>query len=155
MRASLRLSLQLAAAFGVGLAAAPWFGHALPSANAQATELQPLLIDVAALKDADLTGSTGSDIRAKGYVVTEGGSVGVQTGNAPKHHHDKSVEVQYIVEGNGTAWLGDQQVDIHPGMLIVIPKGTNHGGTVPVSGRFKALAMKFPPQQPGDTIVVK
>jgi mannose-6-phosphate isomerase-like protein (cupin superfamily) len=153
MRASTRLSLQLAAAFGIGLAAAPWLG--LPGAHAEDATLPPLLIDVAALKDADLTGSNGSDIRAKTYVMTEGGSMGVQTGNAPKHHHDKSLEVQYIVEGSGTAWLGDKQVQVRPGMLLVIPKGTTHGGTVPVEGRFKALAMKFPPQQPGDTIVEK
>jgi mannose-6-phosphate isomerase-like protein (cupin superfamily) len=159
MRAAIRLPLQLATTFALGLAAAPWLGHLLPSvlsdAHAESAGLQPLIIDVAALQDADLNGSTGSDIRAKTYVATDGATVGVQTGNAPKHFHAKSDEVQYIVEGSGTAWFGDKQVDIRPGMLIIIPKGMNHGGTVPTTGRFKALAIKIPPQQTGDTTVVK
>ena len=155
MRAATRLSLQLAATFTLGLAAAPWLGRALPDAHAESAALQPMIIDVAALTDADLNGSTGSDIRAKTYVATDGATLGVQTGNAPKHFHAKSDEVQYIVEGSGTAWFGDKQVDIHPGMLLIIPKGTNHGGTVPISGRFKALAIKIPPQQVGDTTAVK
>ena len=76
----------------------------------------------------------------------------MQTGNVGKHYHAKSDEIQYIVEGTGTAWLGDRLVDIKPGMLLVIPKGTAHAGTVPSNGRFKAIAIKVPPQASGDTV---
>ena len=43
-------------------------------------------------------------------------------------------------------------MDIKPGMLLVIPKGTAHAGTVASSGRFKAIAIKVPPQASGDTV---
>ena len=39
-------------------------------------------------------------------------------------------------------------------MLIIIPKGTHHAGTEATSGRFKALAIKIPPQGPTDTTFV-
>jgi mannose-6-phosphate isomerase-like protein (cupin superfamily) len=88
-------------------------------------------------------------------VATEQGTLAVQTGNVPKHFHADANEIQYIVEGTGTAWLGDTQREIRPGMLLIIPKGTNHAGTIATSGRFKAIAIKLPPQSPTDTTFVK
>ncbi|MGY4314246.1 hypothetical protein [Bradyrhizobium sp. JR3.5] len=35
--------------------------------------------------------------------------------------------------------------------LIVIPKGTPHGGTKPNGRAIKAIAIKTPPQAPDDT----
>ena len=40
---------------------------------------------------------------------------------------------------------------LKPGDLIVIPKGTAHGGTKPDGRTFKAIAIKTPPQAAGDT----
>ena len=37
-----------------------------------------------------------------------------------------------------------------PGDLVIVPKGTAHGGTKPDSGVFKATAIKTPPQAPDD-----
>ena len=90
----------------------------------------------------------------KTLVVTDQATLAVQTGNVGKHFHSKSDEIQYIIEGTGTAWLGDKQVAIKPGTLLIIPKGTNHAGTVAVTGRFKAIAIKIPPQANGDTTFV-
>jgi hypothetical protein len=39
-------------------------------------------------------------------------------------------------------------------MLIIIPRGTPHAGTEATIGRFKALAIKIPPQDPKDTTFV-
>ena len=41
-----------------------------------------------------------------------------------KHMHPNTNEIQYILEGTGTIWLGDKEVQVKPGDLIVIPKGT-------------------------------
>ena len=51
-------------------------------------------------------------------------------------------EMQYILEGTGTIWLGEKEVNVKPGDLVVIPKGTAHGGTKPDSGSapIKAIA---------------
>ena len=53
--------------------------------------------------------------------------------------------------GTGTVWLDDKEVRVKPGDLIVIPKGTAHGGTKPDGRTLKAIAIKTPPQAPDDT----
>jgi mannose-6-phosphate isomerase-like protein (cupin superfamily) len=147
--------VSLALAFGAGIAVSPLAQRLLPSAQAQAAGLTPMIVDIAAIKDADLPATPIPDLRSKGLVATEQATIAVQMGNVGKHFHTDANEVQYIVEGTGTAWLGDTKVDIRPGMLIIIPKGTNHAGTEATSGRFKALAIKIPPQAPTDTTFVK
>jgi len=148
-------TLSLALAFGAGFAVSPIAQRLLPSAQAQPAALTPMIIDIAAIQEADLPATPNPDLRAKGLIATEQATIGVQMGNVGKHFHTEANEVQYIVEGTGTAWLGDTQREIRPGMLIIIPKGTHHAGTVSTSGRFKALAIKIPPQAPTDTTFVK
>ena len=150
-------SLSLGLAFVAGIAISPIAQRLLPSARAQATApapLVPMIIDIAALKDADLPPTPYPDLRSKGLVATANATLAVQTGNVAKHFHTSADEIQYIVEGTGTAWLGDQKREIRPGMLLIIPKGTHHAGSEATSGRFKALAIKIPPQAAGDTSFV-
>jgi mannose-6-phosphate isomerase-like protein (cupin superfamily) len=157
MRVAVVLPLSILAAFCAGMAVSPLSQGLLPQAHAQAAPAAPLtpaMVDVTGIKYDDLTGAPNADIRSKPYVVTDGATISVQMGNVGKHFHAKSDEIQYIVEGTGTMWLGDKQVDIRPGMMVVIPKGTNHGGTVATSGRFKAIAIKAPPPVAGDTTFV-
>ena len=71
--------------------------------------------------------------------------------HARKHMHPNTNEIQYILEGTGTIWLGDKEVTVKPGDLVVIPKGTPHGGTKPDGRTIKAIAIKTPPQAPDDT----
>lgn len=151
----LKTAAPIALAFAAGLLAGPWATDLLRDAHAQALPLAPVAIDIAALTDADLSATPNPDLRSKTLVVTDQATLAVQTGNVAKHYHAKSDEIQYIVEGTGTAWLGDRLVDIKPGMLLVIPKGTAHAGTVPSSGRFKAIAIKVPPQANGDTVLLE
>ncbi len=145
-------------AFVAGMALSPLAQRLLPSARAQAPAaapgLVPAIIDVAALKDADLAATPIPDLRSKGFVTTPNATIAVQMGNVAKHIHTNTDEIQYIVEGTGTAWLGAEKREIRPGMLIVIPRGTPHAGTEAISGRFKAIAIKIPPQDPKDTTFV-
>lgn len=154
-------ALPLGLAFVAGLAVSPVAQRLLPSAQAQSpaptpasAALVPMIIDIAALKDADLNTTPNPDLRNKGLVNTTNATLAVQMGNVGKHFHTNADEIQYIVEGSGTAWLGDQKREIRPGMLIIIPRGTHHAGTEATSGRFKALAIKIPPQDPKDTTFV-
>ena len=142
----LKTTAPIALAFAAGLLAGPWATELLRDAHAQTVPLAPAAIDIAALTDADLPATPNPDLRSKTLVVTDQATLAVQTGNVGKHYHAKSDE------GTGTAWLGDRLVDIKPGMLLVIPKGTAHAGTVASSGRFKAIAIKVPPQASGDTV---
>ena len=82
------------------------------------------------------------------FVKADGATV--QDGNVPKHMHPATNEIQYILEGTGTVWLGDKEVKVKPGDLIVIPKGTPHAGTKPDGRPFKAIAIKTPPQPAND-----
>jgi mannose-6-phosphate isomerase-like protein (cupin superfamily) len=95
--------------------------------------------------------ASGTGFRSKMFVAADGMTISVQAGNVPKHMHPNTNEMQYILEGTGTIWLGDKEVRVKPGDLVVIPKGTAHGGTKPDSGAFKAIAIKTPPQAPDDT----
>ena len=154
------VALPVSLAFVAGIAFAPIAQRLLPDAHAQASApaaapgLAPMIIDVAALKDADLAATPIPDLRSKVFVATPSGTIAVQIGNVAKHFHSNTDEIQYIVEGTGTAWLGGEKREIRPGMLIVIPRGTHHAGTEATSGRFKAIAIKIPPQDPKDTTFV-
>ena len=157
------VALPLGLAFVAGLAVSPIAQRLLPDAYAQASApaaaaaipaLVPMIIDVAALKDADLNATPNPDLRSKGFVATPNGTIAVQIGSVGKHFHATADEIQYIVEGTGTAWLGAEKREIRPGMLVIIPRGTHHAGNEATSGRFKAIAIKLPPQDPKDTTFV-
>ncbi len=107
----------------------------------------------------DLTGdalgpATLTGLRSKTFVSADGMTISVQDGNVPKHMHPQTNEIQYILEGTGTIWLGDKEIKVKPGDLIVIPKGTAHGGSKPDSRTLKAIAIKTPPQPQGDTTLL-
>jgi len=151
----LSITLSLAAAFAAGIAVSPLAQQLMPSAQAQAAPLAPMVIDIAAIKEADLPTTPNPDLRSKGLLATEQGTIAVQMGNVAKHFHSDANEIQYIVEGTGTGWLGDKKIDLRPGLLVIIPKGTHHAGTEQATGRFKAIAIKLPPQAATDTTFVK
>ena len=71
--------------------------------------------------------------------------------HVPKHIYANANEIQCVVEGSGSFWLGDKEYQVHPGDLIIIPQETAHAGSHAISGRFKSIAIKTPPQSPGDS----
>jgi mannose-6-phosphate isomerase-like protein (cupin superfamily) len=142
----------IAAAFAAGLIASPHLQDVLPGAHAQGTGLQPMMVDLAALKHDDIPKTGNPEMNARPFVVTSSGTVGIQSGNVNKHMHPKTDEIQYIIEGSGAMWLGGERKDFKAGTLIIIPKGTAHGGTLVTSGPVKAIAIKMPPQPADDTV---
>jgi mannose-6-phosphate isomerase-like protein (cupin superfamily) len=137
------------AAFACGV----WMAPGLQTAHAQAAGMNAEVIDLAAITNADLGAivPNAGTIRSKTLVQMPGGTIAVQTGDAPKHTHAQSDEIQYVISGEGTFWLGAEARKVHAGDLIVVPKGTVHGGSVAASGEFKTLAIKLPPPVKGDT----
>jgi mannose-6-phosphate isomerase-like protein (cupin superfamily) len=144
----LRTALIAAFAFALGFALA----HLPLTARAAATPLQPAAIDLMAITPDSMPTPTAllPNLRSKTLVVTDGMTVGVQMGTAAKHYHADANEVQVILAGTGTEWLGDHQVALKPGMMLVIPMGTNHAGMIVTSGQLTFLAFKTPPQAPTD-----
>jgi mannose-6-phosphate isomerase-like protein (cupin superfamily) len=159
---ALCLSLILAAGAG-GLLASPTpmavmssaLASLLPNARAETAPLQPALIDLLAIGHDDLAKTANPQMNARALVTTENATIALQSGNVARHIHPKTDEIQYIVSGSGAMWLGNERREFKPGSLIVIPKGTPHGGTIVSNGPVKAIAIKIPPQPKDDVVFVE
>lgn len=121
-------------------------------AHAAAAPLQPQTIDTAAMTADSFPSPSPAlpKLLSKTVVVADGMTAAFQTGSAFKHYHADANEIQIITEGSGTEWLGDHQVNLKPGMIVIIPKGTAHAGFVETSGHLKWVSLKTPPQDPAD-----
>jgi mannose-6-phosphate isomerase-like protein (cupin superfamily) len=148
------LSLAVAAAFVAGIFASPLASRMTASSRAEGAPLTPAMIDLVGIKHGDLPSTSNPEMNSKALVVTDNATIGIQSGNVAKHIHAKTDEIQYIIEGSGEMWLGGERKAFKPGTLIVIPKGTAHGGTLVTSGPVKAIAIKIPPQPKDDVTFV-
>jgi len=88
------------------------------------------------------------NIRTKTLGQVDGSVFALSIGTAPKHTHSATTEVQLVLAGTGTEWLGDKQVPVAPGTFVIIPPNTAHGGFT--GGPFKLYTVKTPPQEPTD-----
>lgn len=67
-----------------------------------------------------------------------------------QHVHDRSQEVYYILDGEGTMKLGDESFTVETGDAILIKPGTAHNVTA--SGRgMRILCICTPPYSHDDT----
>lgn len=140
--------LSLATAFAAGCSVTYLLRPALAAENITAQ-----VIHTGELEGDALGAPNAGGMRSKLYVAADGMTISIQDGNVAKHMHPNTNEIQYILDGTGTIWLGDKEIRVKPGDLVVIPKGTPHGGTKPDAGSapIKAIALKTPPQAPDDT----
>ena len=136
-------TLAIGAAFAAGCAVT----HVLRPAYA-ADNISAQVIHTGELEGDALSAPNASGMRNKPLVTLDGITVAIQDGNTPKHLHSNANEMQYILDGTGTIWLGDKEVQVKPGDLVIIPKGTPHGGTKVTGRTIKAIAIKLPPQAP-------
>ena len=148
MKYDVRIGIVAALTFAAGVAVArvPFPAHAASA------PLQPQVIDVTAMTAVSFPSpsATFPNLLSKTVVVTDGMTAAIQTGNAFKHYHANANEIQIILEGSGTEWLGDHQVNVKPGTMVVIPAGTAHAAFTETSGRLKWVSLKTPPQDPTD-----
>jgi mannose-6-phosphate isomerase-like protein (cupin superfamily) len=148
MKRNLRLASVAALSFTLGILLA----RAPISVCAAAAPLQLAVIDLTALTPDAMPTPTAlfPQLRSKTLVVTDGMSLAFQTGTVAKHYHADANEVQIVLSGTGSEWLGDKQVPVKPGTLIVIPKGTVHGNWIATSQPLELVSIKTPPQAPSD-----
>jgi mannose-6-phosphate isomerase-like protein (cupin superfamily) len=149
-----RFVIGVAIAFAGGFAISPYVHEVISRAHAAAAPLTPAVIDLASINHDQLPKTSNPEMNTRMLVVTDSGTIQLQSGNVKKHIHPKTDEIQYIIEGSGAMWLGNERKEFKPGSIIVIPKGTPHAGTVVSSGPVKALAIKLPPQPADDTTFV-
>ena len=138
-------ALSITAAFAAGCGVT----HLLRPAYA-AEVIAAQVIHTGDLEGDALSPANAGGMRNKTFVSVDGATISIQDGSPPKHLHANANEIQYILEGKGTIWLGDKEVQVKQGDLVIIPKGTAHGGTKTDGGHFKAIAIKTPPQAPDD-----
>jgi quercetin dioxygenase-like cupin family protein len=146
--------LGITAAFIGGLVVSPLVLRAISTAHAAAPALSAMLINLTDMQQSDLGSTPYPDLKSKTLVATDNATVAIQAGNVAKHTHPKTDEIQYIISGSGTMWLGAERKEFKPGTLIVIPKGTAHAGSIVSNGPVKAIAIKIPPQAAGDIVFV-
>ena len=140
------ITLSIATAFAAGCGVT----HLLRPALAADT-ISAQVIHTGEMEGDAISPVNAGGMRNKLLVAVDGATIAIQDGSPPKHLHADAHEIQYILEGKGTIWLGDKEVTVKPGDLVVIPKGTPHAGTKPVGRTIKAIAIKTPPQAPDDT----
>ncbi len=147
MKDIFRLAAVAAVAFVLGLLVA-WGPR---PAGAAAAPLQPAVIDLSKVTFDSLPPASPvtPNLRSKTLIVTDGATAAVQMGTVFKHYHADANEIQVIIGGSGTEWLGDKQVPLAAGTVVVIPKGTTHGGLTD-NGGLKLFSIKTPPQDPSD-----
>jgi mannose-6-phosphate isomerase-like protein (cupin superfamily) len=148
------VSLAVVGAFAAGIIASPLLQRLVPDAHAQQAPLVATVIDLNAITHAALPATPYPELRSKTLVNTDNATINLQSGNVDKHIHAKTDEIQYIVEGSGSMWLGGELKEFKPGSLIIIPKGTPHAGAIVASGPVKAIAIKIPPQAKDDIVFV-
>jgi mannose-6-phosphate isomerase-like protein (cupin superfamily) len=65
---------------------------------------------------------------------------------AKLHYHEHTDEVYYIIAGSGTMVLDDDEIDVHPGVVVYVPRGTRHKAV----GRLTVLTVCIPHGVLGD-----
>jgi mannose-6-phosphate isomerase-like protein (cupin superfamily) len=139
------LALSISAAFAAGCGVT----HLLRPAYA-ADNMTAQVISTGELEGDKISPVNAGGMRNKLLASADGMTIAIQDGSPPKHLHANAHEIQYILEGTGTIWLGDKEVTVKPGDLVIIPKGTPHAGTKPNGRTIKAIAIKTPPQASDD-----
>ena len=65
----------------------------------------------------------------------------VEIADAKLHYHERTDEFYYVIDGRGTLTLDDEEVELHPGVVVYIPRGVRHRA----SGRLTILTVCIPP----------
>lgn len=138
-------AFSLAVAFAAGCSVTHFLRPAYAAEN-----LTAQVIHTGELEGDTISAVNSGGMRNKVLGVADGMTIAIQDGSPPKHLHANAHEIQFILEGTGTIWLGDKEVTVKPGDLVIIPKGTPHAGTKPNGRTIKAIAIKTPPQTPDD-----
>jgi len=50
----------------------------------------------------------------------------VEIDHAKLHYHEKTDEIYYVIEGEGTMVLGGEEIELHEGVVVYVPRGVRH-----------------------------
>jgi mannose-6-phosphate isomerase-like protein (cupin superfamily) len=64
----------------------------------------------------------------------------VEIQDAKLHYHEKTDEVYYVIDGEGTMVLDDEEIELHKGVVVYVPRGVRHKAI----GRLTVLTVCIP-----------
>jgi mannose-6-phosphate isomerase-like protein (cupin superfamily) len=70
----------------------------------------------------------------------------VQIHDAKLHYHERTDEFYYVLSGHGSMVLDDEEIELHPGVVVYVPRGVKHKAR----GELSILLVCIPPGVLGD-----
>ena len=70
----------------------------------------------------------------------------VRISDAKLHYHERTDEVYYVIAGRGTMVLDGEEVELHEGVVVYVPRGVRHKA----KGDLTVLVVCVPPGVLGD-----
>ena len=64
----------------------------------------------------------------------------VEIDHAKLHYHEKTDEIYYVIEGSGSMVLDDEEIELHEGVGVYVPRGVKHKAI----GRLTVLTVCIP-----------
>ncbi len=64
----------------------------------------------------------------------------VEIDHAKLHYHQRTDEVYYVIDGEGTMVLDDEEIELHRGVVVYVPRGVRHKAV----GRLTVLTVCIP-----------
>ncbi len=64
----------------------------------------------------------------------------VEIQDAKLHYHERTDEFYYVISGQGTMILDDEQIELHTGVVVYVPRGVRHKAT----GNLTVLTVCIP-----------
>jgi mannose-6-phosphate isomerase-like protein (cupin superfamily) len=64
----------------------------------------------------------------------------VEIDNAKLHYHARTDEIYHVIDGHGTMVLDDDEIELHPGVVVYVPRGVRHKAV----GRLTVLTVCIP-----------
>lgn len=65
----------------------------------------------------------------------------VQIDDAKLHYHERTDEFYYVIDGAGKMVLDDEEIELHQGVVVYIPRGVRHKAV----GKMTILTVCIPP----------
>ena len=72
----------------------------------------------------------------------------VEIDHAKLHYHARTDEFYYVISGTGSMILGDEQIELHEGVVVYVPRGTPHKAI----GKLTVLTVCIPRGVLGDIV---
>ena len=64
----------------------------------------------------------------------------VEIHDAKLHYHERTDEFYYVIDGEGTMVLDDEEIELHRGVVVCVPRGVRHKAV----GKLTVLTICIP-----------